>query len=112
MSYAVHVMIAVDDANVATGAVRECDTVSDVLASVREILIGQPDFRGITVVHLEDLPALMEGAEHLGASSEIAKPPPGVLPPMLCMVNIAPDPALSTFLCLQPVPCPDHPEQL
>jgi hypothetical protein len=45
----------------------ECADLEDVVFRVRELISHYPDFGAITIVHIEDFDALMEGAKPVAA---------------------------------------------
>lgn len=59
--YAVHALLGVVDGRTEEGSV-EADDLDELLARVREILTHRPDFRAVTVLHVEDLPLTLQGA--------------------------------------------------
>lgn len=62
--FAVHIFFGIDEEQQITSeATLECEDAQAVLNAIQACINSNPDFKAISVVHIEDLPALMEGAQ-------------------------------------------------
>lgn len=60
--FAVHVLFGVNTEGVSDEATIEADNLDLALARIREAAERVPSFHAITLLHVESLPAVMEGA--------------------------------------------------
>lgn len=60
--YAVHVLLRLDASGVSDEVTIEAASVEELLARVRQAVTDWPAFRVLTVLHIEDLPLVLQGA--------------------------------------------------
>lgn len=61
MSYAVHALLGIVDGQTIEMSTEARD-IDDALACVRQAVEEHPDFRVVAVMHVEDLPAMLDGS--------------------------------------------------
>lgn len=62
--YAVHAFLGIDEENQKTiEMTKECENVGAIALCIQAVVNSNPDFKAISIVHIEDLPLLMEGAQ-------------------------------------------------
>lgn len=59
--FAVHALLGVTN-GVTDEATVEAVDVDELLERVRELIVMRPDFRAVTILHVEDLPLTLQGA--------------------------------------------------
>jgi hypothetical protein len=64
-AYAVHALLGVRDGQ-SHEATIEARDLDDALDKIRRVAESQPHFIAVTLMHVEDLPGTLEGAETLG----------------------------------------------
>jgi hypothetical protein len=72
--FAVHALLSIHEGN-SDEATIEVGTLEEALEKVREVVARHPSFHAVSILHVESLPAIMEGAHTLGYPSPMATPP-------------------------------------
>jgi len=70
--YAVHAFLGIDEESQQTiEATTECESVGAIALAIQAVVKSNPDFKAISIVHIEDLPALMEGAQTIPGDGKL-----------------------------------------
>jgi hypothetical protein len=67
--YAIHALLGVSNRRT-DEATREAGSLDEALALIREVAEQVPGFRAVTLMHVEDLPLTLQGAESVVAQPE------------------------------------------